>query len=319
MKNISFFFLFSFLSTVLFAQDVIVLNDGTELKSIVKEVNSDNIKYLKFNSKDGPIYTKNISEIFMIKYQNGGKDVFNNNYNSNKLFKLPSGELITLYLKESVSSRNLTNGTIVKFAVKEPIVSLNNKLIVASNTIVNGKVTKVTTAKWAGQKGELTIQINSVKAVDGTNIPVYYNLNNQGESKSTEAIGIGVFLFWPALLMKGKSASIEAGTEIVVETISDVIIDDSKFEEYKLEDISTKNISLKVLDDKNKNTPQTVTVFRPKKQDFDRKSDYRQALQSFYQKRKKYEPNKEDFKTKSDYKKAMKAYYVSNDYFKFLD
>ena len=325
MKNTILFFVFYFISMTLFSQDVIILKDGTEINSIVKEVNQDNIKYLKFASKEGPVYTKSISEIFMVKYQNGEKDVFDSNSSygsSDKLFKLGSGESIILYLRESVSSSNLTNGTIIKFAVKNPVVSSNNKIIVASNTPVNGKVTQVREARWAGQKGELTIQINSIKAVDGTNIPVYYNLNNQGDSRSTEAVGIGLFLFWPALLMKGKQATIDAGTEILVETMGEVTFDDSKFEEYDQKNISIHSDGVNnsvndnvILEDVNKKK----TVFKPKKQDYDKKSEYKRALKKYYEDRKYYEPRKDDYDKKSDYKKAMKAYYESEEYFQYFE
>tara|TARA_B100001758_G_C18391242_1_gene603051 strand:+ start:516 stop:1496 length:981 start_codon:yes stop_codon:yes gene_type:complete len=326
MKNLILFLIIYFPSITLFSQDIIILKDGTEINSIVKEVNQDNIKYLKFSSKEGPIYTKSISDIFMVKYQNGEKDIFNSkdniNRSSNQLFKLGSGELITLYLKESVSSKHLTNGTIIKFAVKEPVISNNNKVVIASNTPVNGKVTQVREARWAGQKGELTIQINSIKAVDGTNIPVYYNLNNQGDSRSTEAIGVGLFLFWPVLLMKGEQASIEAGTEILVETMSEITFDDSNFDEYNKEDKSISSISQIESGDNGmdlKDTNQKKTVLRPKKKDYDRHSEYKKALKKYYYDREYYEPKKDDYDSKSDYKKAMKAYYEHEDYFQYYE
>jgi len=66
-------FLFSLAS----AQDVIIKKDGSEIESIVLEVGHDIIKYKKFSNQEGPSYTISKEEIFMIKYQNGDKDVFN--------------------------------------------------------------------------------------------------------------------------------------------------------------------------------------------------------------------------------------------------
>ena len=59
------------------AQDVIVLKDGTEINALVQEIDVEYVKYKKFDNQSGPVYTKAIAEIFMIKYQNGSKDVFN--------------------------------------------------------------------------------------------------------------------------------------------------------------------------------------------------------------------------------------------------
>jgi len=41
------------------------------------EVSTDIIKYKKWDNQDGPIYSSNKLDVFMIKYQNGTKDVFN--------------------------------------------------------------------------------------------------------------------------------------------------------------------------------------------------------------------------------------------------
>ena len=60
-----------------FSQDIIVLKTGDEIKSKVLEVSTDQVKYKKWENMDGPTYTSLKSEVFMIKYQNGSKDVFN--------------------------------------------------------------------------------------------------------------------------------------------------------------------------------------------------------------------------------------------------
>jgi len=59
------------------AQDIIILKNGDEIKSLVQEIGVEYVKYKKFDNQSGPIYNVAITEIFMIKYQNGSKDVFN--------------------------------------------------------------------------------------------------------------------------------------------------------------------------------------------------------------------------------------------------
>lgn len=58
------------------AQDVIIKNDKKEINSKVIEITEDVIKYRKFEMLDGPIYSINKSEVFMIIYKNGTKEYF---------------------------------------------------------------------------------------------------------------------------------------------------------------------------------------------------------------------------------------------------
>jgi len=60
-----------------FAQDIIFLKNGDEIKAMVSEINIDVIKYKKFDNPEGPAYSLKKSEVFMVKYANGTKDVFN--------------------------------------------------------------------------------------------------------------------------------------------------------------------------------------------------------------------------------------------------
>ncbi|MBQ6732692.1 MAG: hypothetical protein IJR06_06200 [Paludibacteraceae bacterium] len=61
---------------IAFAEDVIYLTNGDEIKSLVSEVTSTTVKYKKFSNVDGPTYTINKSDILMIIYANGEKDIF---------------------------------------------------------------------------------------------------------------------------------------------------------------------------------------------------------------------------------------------------
>ena len=66
-----------------FCQDILVLKNGDEIKVKVSEVLPDLIKYKKWDNQDGPLYSEPKGNIFMIKYQNGSKDVFANQGTSN--------------------------------------------------------------------------------------------------------------------------------------------------------------------------------------------------------------------------------------------
>ncbi len=55
--------------------DVIIFKDGSEIKVRIVEIGSTQVKYRKCNMPDGPVYITNKTELFMIKYANGVKEV----------------------------------------------------------------------------------------------------------------------------------------------------------------------------------------------------------------------------------------------------
>jgi len=59
-----------------FAQDVITLKSGEEIQALVQEIGDIDVKYKKFDNRNGPTYSLKKSDIFMIRYANGSKDVF---------------------------------------------------------------------------------------------------------------------------------------------------------------------------------------------------------------------------------------------------
>ena len=56
--------------------DTVILRKGNSIVVRVLEVGRDQIKYKKCNNPDGPLYSMGISEIYMIKYNNGTRDFF---------------------------------------------------------------------------------------------------------------------------------------------------------------------------------------------------------------------------------------------------
>lgn len=84
MKNLIFFFLF-IIPGINYAQDTIVKMDGTEIPAIVKEITLDEIFYLLPDSLEGPMSTLLKSEVFMIKYANGTREVFTENFRGGDL------------------------------------------------------------------------------------------------------------------------------------------------------------------------------------------------------------------------------------------
>jgi len=76
MKN---FLLFAalFCCVNAFAQDVILKRDGSDIKAKVLEITGQQVKYKDYDFQSGPTRNINISDVFMITYENGRKEVFN--------------------------------------------------------------------------------------------------------------------------------------------------------------------------------------------------------------------------------------------------
>jgi hypothetical protein len=77
MKKITFLLFTILTASFCFSQDVITKSDGEEVKAKVLEVTQAEIKYKKFDNPNGPTFTILKKEVFMIRYENGSKDVFN--------------------------------------------------------------------------------------------------------------------------------------------------------------------------------------------------------------------------------------------------
>ena len=60
------------------SQDLLLFKTGEELKTKVVEVGISEVKYKKFDNLDGATHVCLKADLFMIKYENGTKDVFAN-------------------------------------------------------------------------------------------------------------------------------------------------------------------------------------------------------------------------------------------------
>ena len=107
-----FIILLTLLSTTvnLFAQDVITKLNGDEIQAKVLNINDTEINYIKWSNLNGPTYTISKNEVFMIKYENGEKDVFNNAQSSTTVSRQnanPSNEDIISVFRTTNKENNV--------------------------------------------------------------------------------------------------------------------------------------------------------------------------------------------------------------------
>jgi hypothetical protein len=61
---------------ICFSQDVITKKSGEDIQAKISEITTTQIKYNRFDNLKGPIYSIDKSEVLMIRYENGTKDIF---------------------------------------------------------------------------------------------------------------------------------------------------------------------------------------------------------------------------------------------------
>ena len=110
-----FLALFLLCSVTLFAQDIIVQNNGNTILSKVVEIGATEVKYKKFSNLNGPTYTIAKAEILVINYENGEKESFANAsssgsvVNTNNIGKriLSDNELLKIDANNKKSHENI--------------------------------------------------------------------------------------------------------------------------------------------------------------------------------------------------------------------
>ena len=76
MKKILLFILLASLSNIIKAQDTLALKSGINIPVKIIEVGISEVIYKKIDNLNGPNFSILKSEVSMIQYENGSKDVF---------------------------------------------------------------------------------------------------------------------------------------------------------------------------------------------------------------------------------------------------
>lgn len=100
--------LIAFTIQPIFSQDNIIKKNGEEIKAKVVEVGTTEIKYKKFEKQNGPTYAINKSEVFMINYEDGTKDVINPIVEEKKSEPVKTEPINTEVKKESTDNQETT-------------------------------------------------------------------------------------------------------------------------------------------------------------------------------------------------------------------
>jgi len=93
--------------------DVIILQNGSEIKAKVIDISLSEIKYKRFDNIDGPTISISKRDVFAINYENGTREVISsttaNANNRNKNVSTQQDDKVTLGLRAGMNYANLIN------------------------------------------------------------------------------------------------------------------------------------------------------------------------------------------------------------------
>jgi len=151
---------------------------------------------------------------------------------------IPKGTRIPLRFASKVSSRHSKVGQKVYFTVTENVL-VDNVLAIKKGDRATGIIKSVKQPRRFGQSAQVKIDLQSVKAVDGTEVPIQdiTKTKKQGETTATAgaaSIGGGLILgpvgLVGGLFVKGKHVDVAIGTPIDVEVKADTKVKGQKQE-----------------------------------------------------------------------------------------
>ena len=140
--------------------------------------------------------------------------------------QLTDGTPVRLKFAREVVSSQVIAGEKISLEVVEPV--LVGKLVaIPQHSVEEAIVTMAQAGRSMGRGGNLQLKIESVRLADGELVPVRAVKDVTGGGRQAAAV-IANLTVWP-FQVKGKNASVPAGTEITAYIAGDFPLDASKF------------------------------------------------------------------------------------------
>ena len=140
---------------------------------------------------------------------------------------LADGTPVRLRFVRAVVSSQVIAGEKVPLEVVEPVL-VGNFIAIPQHTQTEAIVTMAQAGRSMGRGGNLQLKIESVRLGDGEPVPVRSVKDVKGGGRQAAAL-IANLTVWP-FQVKGKNASVPAGTEITAYITGDFPVDPSKFQ-----------------------------------------------------------------------------------------
>ena len=144
--------------------------------------------------------------------------------------QVPANTLIKVALIDSITSKTLQVGDVVKVKVAEDVV-IEGNLIFAKGLQGTGKVAAVRKAKgWMGKNGKVDIDFDELRTFDGRTIATF--VGDEAKQKMIDAemvegaslVAMNLNDDWSKVLVRGKNVEIKTGTELYIQTKTDAAV-----------------------------------------------------------------------------------------------
>lgn len=133
---------------------------------------------------------------------------------------IPEGTTLRVEVPEELSSKKNKKGSALKFNLIDNVI-INDVVVVPAGATVIGHVSDQRSSGMFGRSGKLEISVDSVKSINGVDIPLeYVGRIEAGSDGGAVAVATVVSLVG-GLFMKGKNVTIPAGTQLKVKVKSD--------------------------------------------------------------------------------------------------
>lgn len=173
MKKLLLFSLFLLGLNTTQAQDLIIKLNGDEISAKILEISEIDVKYKKFNYQDGPTYTIKKSDIFMIKYPNGDKEVFGVQKSNNTTTNGTKADTTTLVEEPVIPSVPVDTNYVYGIKIEESPNTDYDRIYCKNGTVIEGKLIDITEENvvYTGKKDkkgiiQLKIKNNEVEMID---------------------------------------------------------------------------------------------------------------------------------------------------------
>ena len=177
------------------AQDVITLKNGTDINALVQEIGDVEVKYKKYDNPNGPNYTLKKTEILIIRYANGSKDMFSDDgkqpvetkevsiLESTSVKNNESKEIV--YLPENMQSRKDVIVQLGRGGFQTTITAINFDRIYYIKYKKNGKEKsknikqkKVAYTFSFSEKAKQKMYPIQMEAQEFLSLPIYFDKHN---------------------------------------------------------------------------------------------------------------------------------------------
>ncbi len=140
--------------------------------------------------------------------------------------KLEEGTKVRIKLLDSVSSGTNHEGDSVSFRVIDDVMAADEKtILIKADTPAWGSVSGLQERGHIGEKGQVSLAIDGTKSVDGKRVPLRAAINRSGKGQLGTVIALSFVITPLFLFMRGKDATIPAGTQINAYVDRDLLVD----------------------------------------------------------------------------------------------